>query len=276
MRAAAVALGLALCTALPAWAEEDPAARAERWADLKHAVFGDRAVTDGTGVITLDAPARALDAALVPISVSLSAGGGAGPGRVKAIWLLVDGNPSPLAGTFRFGPAADPRSLKTRVRVDQYTLVHAVAETEDGRLFASERYVKAAGGCSAPSSKDPQVAMSRLGQMRLRLDGEAAAHDGEPAVAQLLISHPNNNGMQVDQLSHNFVPPRYIQDVSVRYGDAMVLSVEADISLSEDPVITFGFVPQGPGPMRVDVLDSTRARFHQEFPLGISPPKGQS
>ncbi len=267
MRAVAVALSLTLCAAMPAWAEEDPAARAERWTDLKHAVFGDRAVTDGTGVITLEAPARALDAALVPISVSLSAGGGAGADKVKAVWLLVDGNPSPLAGTFKFGPAADPRSLKTRVRVDQYTLVHAVAETEDGRLFASERYVKAAGGCSAPSTKDPQLAMSRLGQMRLRLDGEAPLHDGEAASAQLLISHPNNNGMQVDQISHNFVPPRYIQDITVRYGDAAVLSVDADISLSEDPVITFGFVPQGPGPLRVDVLDSTQARFHQEFPL---------
>ncbi len=273
MRAVAIALGLTLSVAMPALAEEDPNARAERWTDLKHAVFGDRVVTDGTGVIALDAPARAEDAALVPVSVSLAAGGGTGGGRVKAVWLLVDGNPSPLAGTFKFGPAADPRRLKTRVRVDQYSLVHAVAETEDGRLFASERYVKAAGGCSAPSTKDPQLAMSRLGQMRLKLDGEEQLlHDGEATNAQLLISHPNNNGMQVDQLTHVFVPPRYIQDVTVRYGDALVLSVDADISLSEDPVITFGFVPQGPGPIRIDVLDSTQAKFHREFAVS----KGQS
>ncbi len=269
MRAIAAALGLALCAAAaaPAWAEEDPEARAARWTDLKHAVFGEREVADGAGIIALEAPARAQDAALVPIAVSLSAGGGVGPGRVRAVWVVVDGNPSPLAGTFKFGPAADPRSLKTRVRVDQYTLLHAVAETEDGHLYAAERYVKAAGGCSAPSTKDPQLAMSRLGQMRLRLDGEAPPHEGEAATAHLLISHPNNNGMQVDQVSHLFVPPRYIQDITVRYGDALVLSVEADISLSEDPEITFGFVPQGPGPMRVDVLDSTQARFHRDFAL---------
>lgn len=267
----AAALGLTLWAAPAARAEEDPQARAERWADLKHAVFGEREVADGAGVIALDAPARAQDAALVPITVSLSGGGGTGPGRVKAVWVVVDGNPSPLAGTFRFGPAADPRSLKTRIRVDQYTSVHAVAETEDGRLYAAERFVKAAGGCSAPSTKDPQLAMSRLGQMRLRLDEGAALHDGEAATAHLLISHPNNNGMQVDQVTHLFVPPRYIQDITVRYGDALVLSVEADISLSEDPVITFGFVPQGPGPMRVDVLDSTQARFHRDFALEAGP-----
>ena len=264
MRAIALALGILLAAALPARAEEDEAARAERWSDLKHAVFGNRAVADGAGVITLEAPARALDAALVPVTVGLAPGGAGG--KVKAVWLLVDGNPSPLAGAFKFGPAADPRTLKTRVRVDQYTLVHAVAETEDGRLFSAERFVKAAGGCSAPSTKDAKLAMSRMGQMRLRLDGDALA-EGEPTTANLLISHPNNNGMQVDQVTHLFVPPRYIQDIKVTHGDALVLSVDADISLSEDPVITFGFVPHGAGPVRVTMQDSTRATFTQEFPL---------
>ncbi len=270
-RAAMISLGLALTAPalFPAMAEESEAERAERWTDLKQAVFGNRPVQEGTGVIALDAPARAQDAALVPITISLSAGGGTGGGRVKAVWVLVDGNPSPLAGTFHFGPAADPRILRTRVRVDQYTLMHAVAETEDGRLFSAERFVKAAGGCSAPSLKDPQVAMSRLGQMRLRVEGEGPVQAGEAAMAQLLVSHPNNNGMQVDQVTHNFIPPRYIQDITIHYGDDIILSVDADISLSEDPAITFGFVPHGAGPFRVDMQDSTKAVFRQEFPTAM-------
>ena len=261
-RAALLSLGLALAAPVlsPAMAEESEAERAERWHDLKQAVFGDRPVQDGTGVIALDAPARAQDAALVPITISLSAGGGSSGGRVKAVWVLVDGNPSPLAGTFRFGPAADPHILRTRVRVDQYTLMHAVAETEDGRLFSAERFVKAAGGCSAPSL---------LGQMRLRVEGEGPVQDGGAAMAQLLVSHPNNNGMQVDQVTHNFIPPRYIQDIIIHYGDDVVLTVDADISLSEDPAITFGFVPHGAGPFRVEVQDSTKAVFRQEFPTAM-------
>jgi len=270
-RAAMISLGLALTAPalFPAMAEESEAERTERWTDLKQAVFGNRTVQEGTGVIALDAPARAQDAALVPITISLSAGGGTGGGRVKAVWVLVDGNPSPLAGTFHFGPAADPHILRTRVRVDQYTLMHAVAETEDGRLFSAERFVKAAGGCSAPSLKDPQVAMSRLGQMRLRVEGEGPVQVGEAAMAQLLVSHPNNNGMQVDQVTHNFIPPRYIQDITIHYGDDVILSVDADISLSEDPAITFGFVPHGAGPFRVEVQDSTKTVFRQEFPTAM-------
>ena len=262
MRAWAWALLVVLLAAPPARAAETDAERAARWTELRQAVFRDRPVLPGEGVIELEAPTRAQDAALVPITVTLP-----GTERVKAVYILVDGNPSPLAGIFRFGPAADPRALKTRVRVDQYTLVHAVAETEDGRLFAAERFVKAAGGCSAPSLKDPQVAMSRMGQMRLRLDGDAGVREGQPATAHLLVSHPNNNGMQMDQVSRHFIPARYIQDIRVSHGDALVFAFEADISLSEDPAITFGFTPRGPGPLAVEVQDSARAVWRQSFDL---------
>lgn len=276
------ALGLAAAfaapVATPAWAvseEEAAAARAERWAELRQAVFGDRPVVVGgeaAPAVTLEAPVRAQDAALVPISVGLADGL-----PVAALWVLVDGNPSPRAGTFRFGEAADPRLLRMRVRVDQYTLLHAVAELRDGRLLAAERYVKASGGCSAPSQKDAALAMSRMGQMRLRVLRDPAAANASPLpegvpgggslTANLLVSHPNNNGMQVDQLSGRFIPARYVQDMQVRQGGRTVFDLEADISLSEDPAITFAFRPQGDGPVEVSMVDSTGARYQQSFPL---------
>lgn len=251
----------------PVKAADEEAAQASRWNDLKLSLFGKRAVVEDSGVIALEAPVRAMDASTVPVGISLSSTGDQMSGRVKKIWLIVDGNPSPLAGVFHFGPDADPRNLRTRVRVDQYTLIHAVAETEDGRLLSSARYVKAAGGCSAPSSKDPEVAMSRLGQMRVRLDGDAQAVEGSTLTVQLLISHPNNNGMQMDQVSHNYIPPRYIQDIKVVYGDELVFNVDADISLSEDPVITFGLRLHGDGPLHVDMRDSSDAEFKKDFAL---------
>ena len=258
MKHAWMALGLLALTSASALAEESEAERLERWTDLQHAVFGNRAVEDGAGIIALDAPVRALDAALVPITVSLT-----GPAHIKALYLMVDGNPSPLAGTFHFGPAADAHTIRTRVRVEQYTLMHAVAETDDGHLYAAERFVKAAGGCSAPMGKNAQLAMSRLGQMRFHMEADPKPAPGQPAMAQLLISHPNNNGMQVDQINHTFVPARYVQDVKVSTGDKAVFTLDADISLSEDPAITFGFLPDGP--VSVVVVDSTQAVFKQSF-----------
>src|SRR5262245_26843322 len=96
-----------LCTAPLAIADDDDAARAARWKALQEAIFGNRPVQDGAQVITLDAPPRALDAALVPIGLELS-----GNKPVKSVYLVIDNNPSPLAAHITFGPNADPRSVK--------------------------------------------------------------------------------------------------------------------------------------------------------------------
>ena len=256
-----IAVLVALGAIGSARAEESDAEHQARWQDLRHTMFGDRKVEDGAGTITLDAPLRALDAALVPITIDL-----VGTAKVKTVYLMIDENPSPLAGTFHFGPAADTRELRTRVRVDAYTLMHAVAETEDGRLFAAEKFVKAAGGCSAPSTKDQKLALERLGQMKLKAMGEPTA-----GAVQLLISHPNFNGMQMDQLTRNYTPARFIQNVKVTRGDALVFDLEADISLSEDPAITFGLRDKTPAPITVEVHDSANATFTQRFEM---PGKG--
>ena len=51
-------LSLLLLVAGPALAEPSEAERAARWSDLKHAIFGDRAVEDAGDLIALDAPSR--------------------------------------------------------------------------------------------------------------------------------------------------------------------------------------------------------------------------
>lgn len=260
MKSAILVLGFFLLAALPARAAEDEAARAARWDNLRHVVFGDRALHDGAGVIALEAPERAMDAALVPVAITLS-----GSKPVKAVYLMVDGNPSPLAGTFHFGPALDPHLLKTRVRVEQYTLMHAVAETSDGTLYVAERFVKAAGGCSAPAGSDQALAMQQMGRMKLSLSGDFAP--GQPELAELLIRHPNNNGMQMDQVTRNYIPARYIQTIHVTYNDRLVFDFDADISLATDPALIFAFIPDGPGEMRVKVEDSAKAVFSRAFPV---------
>ncbi|TWB37231.1 quinoprotein dehydrogenase-associated SoxYZ-like carrier [Nitrospirillum pindoramense] len=254
------ALALLLVLALPLQGRaEDQTADAARWQDLRQILFANHTLAPAKGQIALEAPDRAMDAALVPVTVTLD------PGLpLKALYLVVDNNPAPLVGTFHFGPAAVPVQVKTRVRVDAYTHMHAVAETTDGRWFVTDRYVKAAGGCSAPATKDAALAMERLGQMRLKTVAEGPTGLPKGAVtAQLLISHPNYNGMQMDQVTRNYTPARFVRDVTVKSGDTLVFQLEADISLSEDPAITFSYQPKGP--LSVTVRDSTDATFSHVF-----------
>ena len=253
-------IGLAgVAVAHAARADETDASRAARWHDVANAIFNGRPVGDGSAVLQLDAPPRALDASLVPVTVTVQ------PSlRPKTITLIIDDNPAPVAGIVHFGPLADPHLLKLRVRIDQYTLMHAVAEMPDGTLLGVSRFIKAAGGCSAPGSARDPAALARLGRMKLLVTSGANA--GQPQTAQLLISHPNANGMQMDPVSRLYTPARYVQTVTISQGGKRVLSMDADISLSEDPAIPFNYLPVGGAALDVEVDDSAKTVFRQSFP----------
>lgn len=242
----------------------DVAMRAERWGVLRNAIFGDRKVQDGAAVLTLETPARAIDAGLVPIAIELKT-----PQPLKSLYLVIDNNPSPLASHFTFGPLADPKSIKLRVRINEYTLMHAVAETRDGTLFGVERFIKAAGGCSAPAGSDDAEALKSMGQMKLKLLGPFTA--GKSLPVQLMMRHPNFNGMQMNQVTRHFTPARFIRTTDVTFNDASVFHMESDISISTDPVMSFSFVPPKAGNLKVVVRDTSDGVFEDTFLIPSEP-----
>jgi sulfur-oxidizing protein SoxY len=254
--------------AAPALAAPSEAERAQRWADLRHAIFGDRAVEDAGGLVALEAPDRAEDAAIVPVTIRVS---GKLASRVRGLYLVIDYNPSPLAAHFVFGPLADASHIETRVRIDDYTYLHAIAETADGRLYAASRFIKAAGGCSAPAGKDQALALKRLGQMKLVL-GEHQ-QPGLPQEAKLLISHPNNSGLQVDQLTHYYIPADFMQTLTVTFNNQLVFKLESDIAISEDPTFNFAFHRGNSGNggvLTAQILDSSQRRFTRSWPVAAA------
>lgn len=245
------------------------AERAARWSDLRHAIFGERVVEDSGGLVAIEAPDRAEDAAIVPVAIRVSEK--LAP-EVRGLYLVIDYNPSPLAAHFLLGPLADARRIETRVRIDDYTYLHAVAETADGRLYATAQFIKAAGGCSAPAGKDQALALKRLGKMKLVL-AERQKSD-MPLQTKLLISHPNNSGLQVDQLTHYYVPADFMQTLKVTYDGELVFKLESDISVSEDPTFNFAFRPANSGSAGVltaEILDSSQRHFTQSWPVPAAP-----
>jgi sulfur-oxidizing protein SoxY len=268
MKICRVALGLALFGAAPASAAlgADPAGmdaandpeRASRWKAISEQIFGDRRIEPAGALIKLDAPQRADDAALVPVTLRM-----AEKDKIRSVYLVIDDNPSPLAAHVTFGPAADPGSMQLRVRIDTYTNVHAVAETADGRLYGTVAFVKASGGCSAPAGATDEEAMAGMGEMRMRF--APGTDPGRPMRATLMIRHPNFNGMQMNQVTRNYTPARYIDKVSVSRGESKVIDLVTDISLSTNPVIAFSFLPDGKGAIKVVASDSNGGRWEQSF-----------
>ncbi len=267
-------MGVALCgclsifavaTALPSHAgdEDSAAARQGRWQDIEQTLFGKRLATPGPSVVSLDAPYRAADASLVPITITLD------PTKpIKGLYVVIDDNPSPVAAHYTFGPAAYPHVIKMRVRVNDYTNVHAVAEMQDGKLLEATKFVKAAGGCSAPMTMSEQEAMKGMGEMRMKFARNVAAD--KPLNATLMVRHPNFNGMQMNQLTRYYTPARYIKTIKVQDGDKTVFTLASDISLSSNPVIGFEMAPHSAGPVTVSVVDSDKGHWQQTFTIPVA------
>ena len=261
MKTPALALGFVLSTALlggPAFgAGADDPAREARWQEIAAYFFDGRTIEPTDSLIKIEAPKRAQDAALVPITLTTAGG------DIKGVHLVIDDNPSPYAAHFTFGPAADPTTVKLRVRVNTYTNVHAVAETTDGKLYQAVAFVKASGGCSAPIGVTDEEAMQGIGEMKMKFAGDPLA--GGPVEATLMVRHPNFSGMQMNQLTRLIRPAHYVDKIVVTYGDKEVVTIAGDISISSDPVFNFSFRPEGPGPMKVVVTDTEGGRWEQTF-----------
>jgi sulfur-oxidizing protein SoxY len=259
---------VALCAAAgagPALAQlktgDNPEASAN-WLRVREPLFGHKTIrTDADAVIQLDAPVRAEDAAIVPIAVRARFAQSA-ERAIQRLWLVIDNNPSPVGVALRFSQASGRADIETRVRVDEYTFVRAIAETNDGQLWMATRFVKASGGCSAPPGKDPAAALASLGQMRLRVDSAGAgAAPNTPALAQLMISHPNHTGLAMDQLTRQFTPAHFVRHVDVSYAGRPVLTADVDFTLSENPNLRFYFAPQEAGELKVTIVDSNDQKF---------------
>ena len=266
--AAGLALALQLAPAPLAFAATPEAD--DSWASLAADIFQGRALADGTGLVAIEMPGRAEDAAIVPVTmrVMLPAGD---PRRLKAITLVIDDNPVPVAAAFTFGDDAGVSVISTRVRVNSYTDVHVIAELSDGKLYVAKTHVKASGGCSAPAAKNADEAIASLGQMKLRLFGKPAAGPASaPREAQIMIRHPNNSGLQRDQVSLLYIPANFVDELRVWQGDALLFTMTAGISISEDPNFRFSYVPNGAATFKVEARDTAGKVFRGEWPASAS------
>jgi sulfur-oxidizing protein SoxY len=240
------------------------------WPGLVQDIFNNRPMNDGDDVIAIDMPYRAEDAAIVPVTLRTKLS----PGdirRVKTITLVIDQNPAPMAAKFELGPDANVSEISTRVRVNNYTDVHAVAELSDGKLYVVKTYVKASGGCSAPAAKNGDEAKARLGQMRYR----QFARPGDGPVsgareAQIMIGHPNNSGLQMDQVTQLYIPAFFINELHLWQDDSPVLSMQGGISISEDPNIRFTYVSNGAKRFRAEARDTDGHLFQHEWKIDDS------
>ena len=239
-----------------------PVAKADEdvWPTLKQQAFGDRAIAAEDGMVVLEIPGTAEDAALVPLTVRVPPQVGQ---ALKSLTLFIDKNPDPRVATLTFGPAAGKageRSFSTRVRIEDFSYVRAVLETEDGTLHMASKFVAAAGGCGAMQAKDPDTESVDLGKTIVKVF-PPALEQSPIWSAQVMIKHPNANGMQLDINTANFIPARFVKEMTVKRGGELVFKMESTFSISTNPNFRFTFGRGSDNSLDVAITDTDEARF---------------
>jgi len=263
---ASMTAALVLCAALFSGAARAQDSETEIWHKIRDSQFAGREFeASAEQVVALEAPNRAEDAAVVPILIHAVL-----PQTeqrwIRKIYLVIDKNPSPMGAVFTLTPDSGRADIETRIRIEDYTWVRVIAETNDGKLYMALKYVKASGGCSAPAGKDLEAAMARLGRMKFRTD---EVQVDKPVQAELMISHPNVSGLAMDQITRLYATPRFVRTIQVRYAGKPIMSADVDFTISENPNFRFYFVPHGDGELKAEVVDSSNATF--ETSVAIRP-----
>ena len=259
-----LSLALGAPFVVPASAQQTTMSSDKLFDGMKGDVFGDRPILVDTGLVRIEAPKRAQDAALVPVDIFID------PTKakdgVKAVTMIIDANPAPVAATFTLGEDAGVTHLSTRVRVNDYSYLRAIAETTSGEVHMAKTFIKASGGCSAPAVEQRRGA-GRDGQDEAQAVPARQRSDEQGRRVAADVRDPNNSGLQRDPLTQYFIPAHFVQKLSISQGDRLILAMEGGISISEDPNFRFDFNAHGSGDIKVDAVDTDGKDFRDSWPL---------
>ena len=88
--------------------------------------------------------------------------------------------------------------------------------------------------------------------------------------AQIMIGHPNNSGLQMDQVTQLYIPPFFVNELRLTQDNSLVLAMEGGISISEDPNIRFTYVSNGAKRFHAEAKDTDGHVFEHEWKLDDS------
>ncbi|MEJ6565622.1 MAG: quinoprotein dehydrogenase-associated SoxYZ-like carrier [Burkholderiales bacterium] len=229
------------------------------WLVIKNLMFGDREIKDGSNdVLALYLNSKLDDSSTVPIMVNALMDQ-TDDVFIETLYLIIDRNPIPTAGIFRFHPDAGKVKLETRLRFEKFSFIRAIVETNTGELYMDQRWVQVSGGCSAPSGKNADDPL--LGKMRFRMEDQLRLN--EPNLVQFQIKHPNESTLASDLEPGDSA--RFIDKISVEYDRKPIMTGDVNFSLSDNPIFKFYFFPKTAGTLSVLVEDTHDTIFTESM-----------
>ncbi|KAF3997838.1 quinoprotein dehydrogenase-associated SoxYZ-like carrier [Glaciimonas immobilis] len=245
--------GLILTSSISAFAEITDKA----WGTLQSTYYQGKKLEPGP-FIKLTAPRRADSGAQVPFAFSVDYPMEAKK-YIKSVTVIVDENPVPLAAIFYFNPINGKAEISTRIRLESDSLVHVIAEANDGRMYINAIPIRAQGGCGGSVEGDEAAAKAAAGKMRVAVENPVKM--GSLSHVKLLIKHPMFTGLQRDLNTQAFRPAFFIDKIEATYNGKPVMHADTYIGVSEDPNFQFGFIPDKPGKLELMIKDNEGHTF---------------
>ncbi len=241
------------------------------WQELKQVVYKDRVILPSKGELTLEAPYRAKDDRRVPVTIKSKFIDGR---TIKKITLIIDENPMPVSAVFEMKAPRKSASFSSFMRFNGPSPLRAIVEASDGKLYMVEKYVKTSGlgACAAPPIGDPKKLMAGIGTMKLQPVKTAEIARKATQIkrsAHLTIKHPNLTGLQMDQITLQYILARFVKTIDVSHGETPLFSLTSSISFSQNPELTFDYLFNGSEDITVKLVDTDKATFKQVFPVGL-------
>ena len=216
----------------------------ESWDDwIREDLIGQEILWHDTD-ITIVAPYRATDPAGVEISIDASH---EGKPSYHKLTLVIDENPTPCCATFEFYD--EHPHVMTNVRVNAYTDLTVLSEDEYKNYSYNQKFIKAAGGCSAPPTITTDKPFGTINLIQI------------PGWTKIKIWHPNYSGLQFDQLTRSEIPALFIENVKMWVNDKLVWEYNGTIGIAQDvffmmPIHTVGKA------VRVQAIDNEGQIFN--------------
>ncbi len=246
-------------------------ARAEsNWEAIKPAIFSERTIHSARDIVKLSAPYRTIDDRIIPIEVKSQVSSGR---TIRSVTLVADDNPMPVIGVFRPSNSTSTFNVAMNIRLDGSSIIRAVVETSDGALYMAKSLVKTSGqgACASPPVTDLDTIGETMGNMAFKDITPAPAEGSFTSLVRrgrVTLSHPNLTGLQMNQITLQHIPARYVDTLTVTQGKQQLFTLESGITLSENPEIEFDYRFNGAASLTVQATDTDGTKFQSRFPLG--------
>jgi sulfur-oxidizing protein SoxY len=236
----------------------DAAPIINQWDVIKESYFSHQTVTHADHEISIEAPAQAEDAALVPFAFVVKLTNE----PIETVYVFTDANPILLTATLHMEAQQKEFKLATRIRLEANSLVRVIAKTNSGKLLMKSVAIKTpGGGCGGGEMTDEAKLRATAGQIKMRWfkPGEK-----EQASLALHIKHPMRTGFERTFQGY-FAKAWFIQKLDFFINNQPYFKAILGPGISADPYLRFHLPEQKIDVLQVEVIDNEGQHFQQVF-----------